>query len=174
MGHRLRAPARTVPAALVGAALLLSACTGGGDVTTLSAPPTTDPSLTLVLEHSPAGPILTTGTGATLYDFAPDTPKKSACLQDPCVFQWPPLLQHGPVHVGHGVDPSLVGTLRRPDGATQLSYAGHPLYTYGLDVTPGMVTGQAIDQDGGLWYVLGPRGAQITTNFTVNAPNANG
>ena len=174
MGGPLRPATRIVPAALAGVALALSACSGGGDVTTLSAPPTTDPSLTLTVQHSPAGPILTTGTGATLYDFAPDTPKHSACLGDPCVFQWPPLLASGPVRVGPGVDASRVGTLRRPDGSTQLSYGGHPLYTYGLDVTPGMVTGQAVNQDGGLWYVLGPAGKQITTTFTVNAPNANG
>jgi predicted lipoprotein with Yx(FWY)xxD motif len=174
MGRPLRRTAGIVPAALTGAAILLSACSGGGDVTTLSAPPTTNPSLTLALEHSPAGLILTTGTGATLYDFAPDTARHSACVSDPCLFQWPPLVKNGPVTVGRGVDAALVGTLRRPDGATQLSYGGHPLYTYGLDVTPGMVTGQAVDQDGGLWYVLGSRGTQITKSFTVNAPNSNG
>ena len=174
MGRRLRPAALIVPAALAAAALTLSACASSGDVTTLSSPPTTDPTLTLTLQHSPAGPIVATGTGATLYDFAPDTPRHSACISDVCIFQWPPLLEHGPVRLGHGLDPSLVGTLRRPGGSTQLSYGGHPLYTYALDVTPGMVTGQAVDQNGGSWYVLGPRGRQITTAFTVNAPNANG
>jgi predicted lipoprotein with Yx(FWY)xxD motif len=61
-----------------------------------------------------------------------------------------------------------VGTLKRPDGSTQLSFNGHPLYTYNLDVKPGMVTGQAIDQDGGPWYVLTPAGNEIHTAFTVN------
>jgi predicted lipoprotein with Yx(FWY)xxD motif len=113
------------------------------------------------------GPILATGGGATLYDFVPDTPAHSACLSDGCTFQWPPLLAQGPVRVGRGVDPSSVGTLRRPGGATQLSYGGHPLYTYVNDGTPGVVLGQAIDQNGGLWYVLSPAGKQITSSFTV-------
>jgi predicted lipoprotein with Yx(FWY)xxD motif len=152
----------------------MSACANSGNITTLSSPPTTDAALTLAVQHSPVGPIVTTGTGATLYDFAPDTPRHSACVDDACVFQWPPLLEHGAVRLGHGLDPSLVGTLRRPGGATQLSYGGHPLYTYALDVTPGMVTGQAVDQNGGSWYVLGPHGTQITSSFAVNAPNANG
>ncbi len=169
----LRRPAHIVPAALVGLALLLSAC-GNSGVTTLSSPPTTDPSLTLTLQHSPVGQILATGGGDTLYDFVPDTPTHSACLNDGCVLQWPPLLKSGPVQLGKGLDASLVGTLRRPDGSIQLSYGGHPLYTYNLDVTPGMVTGQAIDQDGGLWYVVNARGQQITTAFSVTSPNANG
>jgi predicted lipoprotein with Yx(FWY)xxD motif len=174
MGCRLRRPALVVPAAFGVCALTFAACANGGNVTTLSSPPTTDPSLTLTVQKSPAGPILATGNGGTLYDFVPDTPTHSACLDDGCVFQWPPLVVTGPIRVGHGVDPSLVGTLKRPDGSTQVSYAGHPLYTYNLDVTPGMVTGQAIDQNGGLWYVLGPRGKQITTSFSVQSPNQNG
>lgn len=173
MQSRLRRPALVVPAALAGVALVLAAC-GGGGVTTLSAAPTTDSSLTLTLQRSPAGPILATGGGDTLYDFVPDTPTHSACLNDGCVFQWPPLVASGAVRVGKGVDRSLVGTLRRPDGSTQLSYGGHPLYTYNGDVSPGVVMGQAIDQDGGLWYVLGADGKQITTGFSVTPSNGNG
>lgn len=154
-------------------ALALSAC-GNSGVTTLSAPPTTDASLTLTMQQSPVGPILATGGGDTLYDFVPDTPTHSACVNDGCIFQWPPLIASGPVRVGPGVDAKLVGTLRRPDGSTQISYGGHPLYTYNLDVSAGMVTGQAIDQDGGLWYVLNAKGRQITRGFSVTSPNANG
>jgi predicted lipoprotein with Yx(FWY)xxD motif len=169
----LRRTTVVLPAAIIGLALSLNACANAG-VTTLSAPPTTNPSLTLTLQRSPVGPILATGRGDTLYDFVPDTPTHSACLDDGCVLQWPPLLKSGPLQVGKGVDASLVGTLRRPDGSTQLSYGGHPLYTYNMDITPGMVTGQAIDQDGGLWYVLNAKGQQITTSFTVTTPEANG
>ncbi len=168
----LRRTALAVPAALALLALVLTACSGG-DVTVLSAPPTTDTSLTLTLQRSPVGPILATGGGDTLYDFAPDSPTHSTCLDDGCVFQWPPLIRSGPVRVGPGVDPALVGMLRRPDGSTQLSYGGHPLYTYNLDVTPGVVMGQAIDQNGGLWYVLSARGKPITTAFSVTSPDVN-
>ena len=67
-----------------------------------------------------------------------------------------------------------MGTLHRPDGSTQLSYGGHPLYTYNGDVAPGVVMGQAINQDGGLWYVLNAQGKQITSGFTVTPPPSNG
>jgi predicted lipoprotein with Yx(FWY)xxD motif len=172
-GSRLRRTALAAPAALIVSALLFSAC-GGAGVTTLSAPPTTDVSLTLTLQHSPVGPILATGGGDTLYDFVPDTPTHSACLNDGCVLQWPPLIANGPVRLGKGLDRALVGTLHRPDGSTQLSYGGHPLYTYNLDVSPGVVMGQAIDQDGGLWYVINAKGQQITTSFSVTPSNSNG
>jgi predicted lipoprotein with Yx(FWY)xxD motif len=174
MADRLRRTAVVVPAALVGLSLLVSACGGGGGVTTLSGPPTTDSSLTLALRPSPVGPILVTGGGDTLYDFVPDTPSHSACDSNVCIFQWPPLVTSGPVRVGKGVDRSLVGTLRRPDGSTQLSYGGHPLYTYNGDVSPGVVMGQAINQDGGLWYVVGSKGQQITTTFSVTPSSSNG
>jgi predicted lipoprotein with Yx(FWY)xxD motif len=173
MDRRLHRSA-LVPAALAISSLALSACANGGTTTTLSAPPTTDPSLTLTLQKSPGGPILATGSGRTLYDFVPDTPTHSACINDGCVFQWPPLIANGPIRVQNGLNTSLVGTLKRPDGSTQISYGGHPLYTYNLDVTPGMVMGQAIDQNGGLWYVIGSRGQQITTSFSVQSPNLNG
>ena len=166
----LRRSALVIPAALVTAALAVSSC-GSSGVTTLSAPPTTDVSLTLTLQRSPVGPILATGGGDTLYDFGPDTDRSSACVNDGCVFQWPPLTRSGPIRTGKGVDPSLVGTIRRPDGSTQITYGGHPLYTYNLDVTPGMVTGQAIDQDGGPWYVLDAAGRQITKPFSVSTGN---
>jgi predicted lipoprotein with Yx(FWY)xxD motif len=172
-GRSLRRAALVVPAVLTLSALTFAACANGG-VTTLSAPPTTDGSLTLSLQRSPAGTILATGEGNTLYDFVPDTPTHSACLNDGCIFQWPPLVVHGPVRTGRGLDPSLIGTLTRPDGSTQVSYGGHPLYTYNLDVTPGMVTGQAIDQDGGLWYVINARAKEVTTSFSVQSPNQNG
>jgi predicted lipoprotein with Yx(FWY)xxD motif len=163
----LRARTLVGAAACIYSALAFAGC--AGNATTLTVPPTTDPSLTLTVQRSPVGPILATGGGATLYDFAPDTPAHSACLSDGCTFQWPPLLAQGPVRVGRGVDPSLVGMLHRPGGSTQLSYGGHPLYTYVNDGTPGVVLGQAIDQNGGLWYVLNPAGKQITTSFTVTA-----
>ena len=168
----MRRPRRSPITALVAAgslvALTLGAC-GGGSVTTLSSPPTTDPGVTLGLIHSPSGPILATGNGNALYDFVPDTPTHSACTNDGCVFQWPPLLRTGPIRVAAGLNRALVGTLTRPDGSTQLSYGGHPLYTYDLDVQPGLITGQAIDQNGGLWYVLNAGGHEIHDSFSVQS-----
>jgi predicted lipoprotein with Yx(FWY)xxD motif len=166
----LRRPTTVGAAALIVSALTFAACGAGrGNPTVLSSPPTTDNSLTLIVEHTADGSFLATGAGDTLYDFVPDTAQKSACLNDGCVFQWPPLIKTGPITLGPGLQQSLVGTLRRPDGSTQISYGGHPLYTYNLDVTRGDVTGQAIDQNGGLWYVVAPNGQQITKGFSISS-----
>jgi len=154
-------------ASTAGAALLLTACSGGIKVASVPTPSTTPAKVTLILEHSPVGPILATGNGFTLYDFALDTRGKSACTSSACVFLWPPLLVTGRPTVGKGVNGSLVGTIRRPGGGIQVTYAGHPLYTWRSDTTPGMVTGQALLNEGGYWYVLGPSGAPITKPFTV-------
>ncbi len=156
--------------AVLAGAIVLAAC-GGPPVTTIDATPTTAAGgVTLSSEPSPVGRILTTGAGATLYDFAPDTPTSSACNSAACVLLWPPLtvpVDQAPT-IGHGLRQSLVGEIRRSDGSTQVTYGGHPLYTWNGDTKPGLVTGQALLNEGGYWYVVAPSGRQITTPFTVN------
>ena len=169
-GGRVSSPRHKLAVALaviVGGAVL-AACSGGPSVSVLSETPTTTPGATISLEQSPVGPILATGKGFTLYDFKPDSPTHSACVNQSCVFLWPPLVEDGPVTLGKGLHRSLLGTVKRSDGSLQITYGGHPLYTFNADVKPGMVTGQALDQSGGPWYVVGPSGQQITTGFSVN------
>jgi predicted lipoprotein with Yx(FWY)xxD motif len=161
----LRAP---LAGAFIAAGLTLGACQSNSPaVSDLHARPTTTSGFTLTSASSPVGRILVSANGSTLYDFVPDTPTSSTCTSVSCVFLWPPLIADGPVTVAPGLDPQLVGTIRRPDGSTQITYGGHPLYTYNSDVTAGMVTGQALLQSGGYWYVVGTNGQQITTPFSV-------
>jgi predicted lipoprotein with Yx(FWY)xxD motif len=148
--------------------ILLAACGGGSPVTTFNETPTTTMGVTLAEEASPVGPILATGTGYTLYEFVPDTATKSTCVTSVCVFLWPPVIVTGTPTVGAGLHRSLLGTLRRPDGSTQVSYGGHPLYRWNSDTKPGMTTGQALLNEGGYWYVVSPDGKPITTAFTTN------
>ena len=51
----------------------------------------------------------------------------------------------------------------RPDGATQVTYDGHPLYRYAGDSKAGDTNGQGINEFGALWYVLSATGNEITT-----------
>lgn len=170
-GARTRARgARAGAAALVlaaGGGILAGCSTGVGTTTSFTVTPTTAHGVTVSTELSPAGRILATAGGRTLYDFTPDTPTSSACTSGLCVRLWPPLLTTGTPTVGRGLRPSLVGTIRRPDGQLQVTYGGHPLYTWLGDSEPGMITGQAIVNVGGYWYVISPDGQQVTTLFRV-------
>jgi predicted lipoprotein with Yx(FWY)xxD motif len=48
--------------------------------------------------------------------------------------------------------PGRVGTIKRADGAQQLTYNGHPLYTYVADTAPGQARGNNLNLNGGLWH----------------------
>jgi predicted lipoprotein with Yx(FWY)xxD motif len=92
--------------------------------------------------------VLTNAKGFTLYSFAPDTPATSKCYGS-CAAYWPPVT--GTAAAGPGV-PGRVGTIRRTDGAEQLTYNGHPLYTYIGDSAPGQARGNNLNLNGGLWH----------------------
>ena len=92
--------------------------------------------------------VLTNVKGQTLYWFAPDTPATSKCTGS-CAAYWPPVT--GAPKTGPGV-PGQLGTIKRPGGALQATYDGHPLYTYIGDGGPDQANGNNLDLNGGLWY----------------------
>jgi predicted lipoprotein with Yx(FWY)xxD motif len=92
--------------------------------------------------------LLTNAKGLTLYWFAPDTTSASHCTGT-CAVYWPPVF--GKPTAGTGVTGTL-GTITRPDGTTQATYNGHPLYTYVGDTGPGQASGNNLDLNGGLWH----------------------
>jgi predicted lipoprotein with Yx(FWY)xxD motif len=92
--------------------------------------------------------VLTNARGLTLYWFAPDSPTASRCTGS-CAAYWPPVA--GTPKAGPGITGKL-GTIRRPGGAAQATYDGHPLYTYAGDSAPGQARGNNLDLNGGYWY----------------------
>jgi predicted lipoprotein with Yx(FWY)xxD motif len=94
--------------------------------------------------------VLTNAQGFTLYWFAPDTPTRSAC-SGICVGYWPPLT--GTPAAGPRITGTL-GTIKRPDGTTQVTYNRHPLYTYAGDTAPGQAFGNNLNLNGGLWHEM--------------------
>ena len=93
--------------------------------------------------------VLTSEKGFTLYWFVPDSPAASRCTGS-CAAYWPPVI--GTPTAGPGVTTRKLGTIKRPGGTTQATYAGHPLYTYVGDDAPGQARGNKIDLNGGYWY----------------------
>jgi len=92
--------------------------------------------------------VLTNAKGFTLYSFAPDTPASSKCYGS-CAVYWPPVT--GTTAAGQGL-PGKVTTITRTDGSHQLTYNGHPLYTYIGDSAPGQANGNNLNLNGGLWH----------------------
>jgi predicted lipoprotein with Yx(FWY)xxD motif len=138
--------ARIAAAAVaVAAAVLLGVAVTGAS--TPAAPTATATGTTLKTAVIGGTTVLTNGKGLTLYSFAPDTPTASKCYGS-CAAYWPPVT--GTVAAGSGL-PGKTGTIKRTDGSLQLTYNGHPLYTYIGDSAPGQAHGNDITLNGGLW-----------------------
>jgi predicted lipoprotein with Yx(FWY)xxD motif len=106
------------------------------------------------------GRVLVDGRGRTLYLFEKDKGGRSAC-DGACAAVWPPLTAGAKRVAGRGVRAARIGSTRRGDGRTEVTYAGHPLYTYAGDQQPGDVRGEGLDQFGAEWYALAASGGKV-------------
>jgi len=106
------------------------------------------------------GNAITTSSGHTLYLFRADHGTTSACYGQ-CAVYWPPLLTTGKQAASGKVMASLLGTTKRKDGKLQVTYKGHPLYTFVQDKKAGQTTGEGSKNFGASWYALAPSGATI-------------
>ena len=132
--------------------------------TTPSTPSTSSSGVSVSTANvSGLGEILVNGQGHTLYTFAPDKHARVTCVST-CAQLWPPLkLASGQKATAAGqVNSALLSSLPNPEGGQVATYAGWPLYTYVSDSTAGQATGQGLETNGGLWYVIGPAGNVIT------------
>jgi predicted lipoprotein with Yx(FWY)xxD motif len=119
------------------------------------------------------GPILTDSQGNTVYVFAKDTNGKSACSGS-CASVWPPVTASGSPKAGTGVDAAKLGTTKRSDGSTQVTYAGHPLYTYTADTSPGATTGNGVNSFGARWYAVRSNGSNAPVSGSTGSSSAPG
>ena len=76
------------------------------------------------------------GQGRSLYLFKADKGSTSKC-SGACAQAWPPMTSGSKPKAAHGVQASMLGTSKRGDGTSQVTYAGHPLYRYAGDQSPG-------------------------------------
>ena len=120
---------------------------------------------TIGAEKSGLGQILDDSKGRTVYLFQKDTGSTSNC-NGACASAWPPVRVSGKPVAGTGVTASMVGTTKRSDGGRQLTYNGHPLYTYTGDQKPGQTNGQGLTAFGGGWFALSPSGNQVSGSGT--------
>jgi predicted lipoprotein with Yx(FWY)xxD motif len=114
-----------------------------------------------VATNGKLGKILVDSRGRTLYLFKKDSRTKSAC-SGACASAWPPLRTSGKPTAGSGAKASLLGTIKRSDGKPQVTYHGHPLYTFVMDKKSGETNGEGLNAFGALWFVVSPAGKQVS------------
>jgi len=134
--------------------------TASADTTATVGVPVTGEATVNVADVGTYGSALVNGDGMPLYVFSLDTGGTSACADD-CAAEWPPLAGQGAPVAGEGVDATLLGTITRDDGTMQVTYNGHPLYTFVDDTTAGDAAGQAMEDFGGTWNLVSPEGEPI-------------
>jgi predicted lipoprotein with Yx(FWY)xxD motif len=165
-------------AALLAAALLLivviAGCGGGSSsssttateartTSTLPAPPEPPPNAeegTVFVSLGSAkglGEVLVNSEGRTLYAFSGDS--ETPTCGGACAKAWPPLLaENGEPQPSNGTAAARLGTVERTDGSKQVTYSGHPLYSYSGDKTPGEANGNGESAFGGTWSALKANG----------------
>jgi predicted lipoprotein with Yx(FWY)xxD motif len=100
---------------------------------------------------SSLGTILVDGKGMTLYRLSAEKNGRFICSASACTAIWHPLTVSAGTMPGGQV--SSLGVVKRPDGTTQVTYKGAPLYTFGQDQRPGDTKGQGF-KDVGTWTVV--------------------
>ena len=105
------------------------------------------------------GQVIVDSEGMTLYKFDKDKGTTSAC-HGACEGFWPPLTTSGEPTAKGGAQASMLGTTERKDGTMQVTYAGHPLYTFAKDQKPGEANGNDFKAFGASWYALLPNGEE--------------
>jgi len=111
---------------------------------------------TVTLHSTNLGKVLATSSGHTLYLYTPDPKGKSDC-KGSCAASWPPLLTKGTPRAGAGVKQGLLGTIKR-GSKLQVTYAGHPLYTFTGDSGAGQTTGEGVSK----FYAISAAGKKVT------------
>lgn len=168
-----------VVAGIVGVGVTLAACSSSPSTSSSSSTTTTSPSSSSGSSSTTSsgatgsgatvqtasvgkyGTILVTSSGMTLYELDSTT---SAVCSGSCLSIWPPLSTTGTPQAGTGVQASLLGTTTDSNGSTQVTYDGHPLFTYSGDSAAGQANGEGISSFGGTWDVVDPAGKAVTSS----------
>ena len=160
----------TIAALALISALVLAACGSSGSSGTSSSAATTTSTTTAKSSPRPAsvvdtktgslGTFLVDGNGRALYLWAADHGSKSTC-SGACAQAWPPLTTTGAPKAGGSAKSSLLGTTKRSDGSSEVTYAGHPLYYYAGDSASGQTNGQGSNSFGSPWWVVSPAGQAL-------------
>lgn len=139
-------------------AMLLAGC--GSSNSPSSGPPSGGGPETIAASSGSMGTFLTADEGRSVYLWEGDHGTASNC-SSACAAVWPPVITKGAPKAGSGINAALLGTIKRSDGATQVTYKGHPLYYYTQDTSKGQTNGEGSKGFGADWYLVQPTGANL-------------
>lgn len=126
-----------IPLFAIATAVTIAACGGGGGNATATPGGGTD--AVSVKDIGGAGMVLVDSSGQALYASDQEAAAGKVLCTGACNSFWEPLTVQGNVTTSGSV-PGKLGTVNRPDGGTQVTYNGDPLYTFTQDQA-GQVTG---------------------------------
>ena len=114
-----------------------------------------------VVKNPKLGTILVDSQGRTLYLFEKDSGTTSEC-SGACAVAWPPVRHHWPSDGRHRRDGLVDRHHQARDGKTQVTYNGHPLYTFVDDGKAGDTNGEGVNAYGAEWYAVSASGNEVT------------
>ena len=134
--------------------------TPGYGATASNAPTRSGAASSVSTKTSSLGTILVDANGRTLYLWDADHGSTSTCTAA-CAQAWPPLTTTATPKATGAAKTALLGTTKRADGSREVTYAGHPLYTFAGDSQPGQTTGEGSNGFGAPWWVVSPAGKAL-------------
>jgi predicted lipoprotein with Yx(FWY)xxD motif len=117
------------------------------------------PGIEITVASSQFGDMLFDADKQAIYLFDKESTSKPECYGG-CAAAWPPVLTKGEPVASGAAQGSLLGTTKRDDGSTQVTYDGQPLYYYAHE-GPGQVLCHNVSEFGGLWLVVSPNGQAL-------------
>ena len=127
----------------------------------------------VALRKTAIGTILVDSHGRTLYLFEKDRNGVSMC-NTVCVSYWPALTSRATPRAGKGVHQSLLRLSRAHNGVRQVTYAGHPLYTFVGDKRSGQTSGEGLTNFGAGWYVVAASGQKVEQSQSASGASSSG
>ena len=138
------------------AAVIAAASLAAVGATTAGAQPTAHAARAFTVHSMTTriGRILVDGNGEALYIFTRDRGTSNSCVRvSGCSGTWPTITTTGRPIAGAGVRAGLLGTTR-VGGRLQVTYAGHPLYTYAASRAVGATGYIGTNEFGGAWDAI--------------------
>jgi predicted lipoprotein with Yx(FWY)xxD motif len=127
----------------------------------------------VALRKTTLGTVLVDARGRTLYLFEKDRGGMSAC-NTACLQYWPAFTSRAVPRAGTGVKQSLLRLTKQHNKSWQVTYAGHPLYTFVGDKHAGQTTGEGLTNFGAGWYVLAANGQKVEESSNSGSSNSSG